>query len=98
MTELNVVRRETTDPEDKLRKQAVEELRKRRELGAHTLAFIFVNAFLIVIWQFTGATFFWPVFPLFGWGIGLAFHAWDVLWPERDERKIRERMAEISRR
>jgi hypothetical protein len=20
----------------------------------------------------------WPRFPLFGWGIGLAFHAWDT--------------------
>ncbi len=37
-----------------------------------------VNGFLVIIWAITGASFFWPVFPIAGWGIGLAFHAWDV--------------------
>jgi hypothetical protein len=35
----------------------------------------------VVIWYVTGAGFFWPVFPIFGWGIGLAFNAWDVYSP-----------------
>jgi hypothetical protein len=26
--------------------------------------------------------FFWPVFPLVGWGIGVAMNAWDVYHPE----------------
>ena len=33
---------------------------------------------LIAIWAVTGAGFFWPVFPLLGWGIGLGFNAWDT--------------------
>jgi hypothetical protein len=29
----------------------------------------------------TPGGFYWPMFPLFGWGIELAFQAWDVLSP-----------------
>jgi hypothetical protein len=26
----------------------------------------------------TGAGFFWPIFPILGWGIGVGANAWDV--------------------
>ena len=31
-----------------------------------------------VIWLVTGSDFFWPIFPIVGWGIGVAANAWDV--------------------
>ena len=37
-----------------------------------------MNTLLVVIWLVTGAGFFWPIFPIAGWGIGVAFNAWDV--------------------
>jgi hypothetical protein len=43
----------------------------------------------------TGAGFFWPLFPLFGWGIGLAFHAWSVFWPEPDETQVNREIDRI---
>jgi 2TM domain len=70
-----------TDQDRELRERATKRLKARRDLQAHTLAFVTVNAFLVVIWYVTGAGFFWPVFPIFGWGIGLAFNAWDVYSP-----------------
>lgn len=33
---------------------------------------------LVVIWAVTDAGFFWPIFPIIGWGIGVAANAWDV--------------------
>ena len=84
--------------EDRLREQAVEELRKRRELAGHVLAYLTVNTFLVVIWYLTSAGFFWPAFPMFGWGIGLIFHAWDVLWPQPSETAVRSAMDRIARR
>jgi len=34
------------------------------------------------IWlAITPGGFYWPMFPLLGWGIGLAFHVWDVYAP-----------------
>ena len=47
-----------------------------------------VNAFLIVIWTTVAeGGFFWPIFPLVGWGIGI-FHAWDVYAAEPSEAGI----------
>jgi uncharacterized membrane protein len=87
------------EPDSGLRKFAIEQLKKKREFQAHLIAYATVNLFLIVIWFVTGADFFWPIFPLLGWGIGLAFHAWDVYSPERlSEEKIRAEMERIRRR
>lgn len=40
----------------------------------HLPVFIFVNAGLLAIWFFAGQGFFWPVFPLVFWGLGLGAH------------------------
>jgi hypothetical protein len=37
-----------------------------------------VNGMLIGIWAVTGAGFFWPIFVILAWGVGLALHAWNV--------------------
>ena len=33
-----------------------------------------VNLLLVVVWAVSGAGYFWPVWPLLGWGLGLAKH------------------------
>ena len=38
-------------------------------------AFVVVNVVLIGIWAATGAGYFWPIWPLLGWGLGLVSHA-----------------------
>ena len=88
----------TVESEQELRRQAVKRLEDRRGLVAHTMAFVMVNLLLVAIWFATGAHFFWPVFPIFGWGIGLAFHAWDVLWPAAGEDKIQQEMERLRTR
>jgi 2TM domain len=64
--------------EAEFRERAVGRLRKRAEFRANVLAYVLVNSLLVGNWAVTGAGFFWPVFPILGWSIGLAFHAWDV--------------------
>jgi hypothetical protein len=34
-------------------------------------SFVLVNLMLIAIWAATGAGYFWPMWPLLGWGLGL---------------------------
>jgi hypothetical protein len=85
---------------DELRERAIEHLKKKSEFKAHLLAYVLVNAFLVAVWAATGAGFFWPMFPILGWGIGIAFHAWDVYRGEefsedRVQREI-ERMTRTS--
>ena len=85
--------------EQDLRKQAIKCLKAKRELGAHVLAYVMVNALLVVIWfMTTPGEFFWPAFPILGWGIGLAFNVWDVMSPVPTEDKIRAEMDRIARR
>ncbi|MGZ8630423.1 MAG: 2TM domain-containing protein [Actinomycetota bacterium] len=64
--------------DDGLRDRALERIANKQEFYAHLLAYVLVNGLLVGIWAVTGAAFFWPVFPLLGWGIGLGFHAWDT--------------------
>ncbi len=47
-------------------------------------------------WAVTGAGFFWPVFPIFGWGIGLVAHWWTVYGID-DVRREAEVQKEIRR-
>jgi hypothetical protein len=66
------------DTEQQLRERAVERLKKKRDFRTHLFMYVAVNAALVVIWALTGAGFFWPVFVILGWGIGVAGNAWDV--------------------
>jgi len=79
-------------PADDARTRAIERLKKRHELTSHVVVFTMVNGFLIAIWALTGHGFFWPMFPLFGWGIGLVMHAWDFYWRAPSEDQIRREM------
>ena len=89
---------ETPLSETDLRQLAISQLRKKRSLQAHALAYAMVNLLLVAIWFFVSPnSFFWPVFPMFGWGIGLAFNVWDVYSPVPSEERIRREMDRLSR-
>jgi hypothetical protein len=66
--------------EGDLRQQAVARLKKKRDFKAHVLMYVLVNAFLVVIWAVSrdDGDFFWPIFVIVGWGIGVVANAWDV--------------------
>jgi hypothetical protein len=49
-----------------------------------------------VIWAVTSGDFFWPIFPIVGWGIGLGANAWDVYGRKPiSEGDIREEMQRL---
>lgn len=84
--------------QDVLRERAVKRLKKRRDFFGHLLVYALVNAFLVVIWALTDVDgFFWPVFPMVGWGIGVVMNAWDVFRnDEFDEDQIRREMGRLQ--
>jgi hypothetical protein len=67
--------------DEELRQQAIRSIKAKREFRTHLFVFIAVNLFLVGVWAFTGADFFWPIFPILGWGIGLAIHAREAYGP-----------------
>ena len=60
------------------REQARRHLEAKRNLTATAFAFLVVNLFLIFVWAFTGAGYFWPGWVLAACGVVLAFRVWDV--------------------
>src|SRR3954447_6683312 len=80
-----------------LRQRALQRLKKRHDFYGHLLVFALVNTFIVVIWALTdGHGFFWPIFPIVGWGIGVIMNAWDVFGPDGyDEHKIQREMEHL---
>ena len=66
------------DRHEERRAAAVARITEKRDFRNHLFVYCAVNTLLVVIWAATGAGYFWPIWPLAGWGIGLAAHAWRV--------------------
>lgn len=76
-----------------LRQHAIHRIRARQHFAMHLLFFLVMGVFFVTMWARSGATFFWPVWPLLGWGIGIASHALHVFgWarPISEDRIQRE--------
>lgn len=79
----------------------------RVSFRVHAMVYVAVNLLLLVIWWLTAdgrpptlvddsAAYFWPMWPMLGWGIGLAFHGFGAYgsfhdWQRREEEKLRAR-------
>ena len=79
------------------RQWAVNRIRAKRAFWVHLAVYVAVNAFLVFIWAVSSGDYFWPVWPMFGWGIGVVAHAVTVyvgpstISEERIERELRGR-------
>jgi hypothetical protein len=82
-----------------LRERAIKRLKRRRDFAGHLLVYVLVNTFIVLIWFMSGSNgFFWPVFPIVGWGIGVVMNAWDVYRnDEFDGMRIRREMDRLQR-
>jgi hypothetical protein len=64
-----------------LREQALARVKKRRDFWPHLLVYLMVNALTVGVWFLADSGgFFWPIFLIAGWGIGLVMHAWDAFF------------------
>ena len=58
---------------------------------SHLMAYVIVNAGLVMINLITSDDYFWAIWPMLGWGIGLAAHGVTVYM---DGEGMRDRMIE----
>jgi hypothetical protein len=91
--------RDEAAEDEVLRERAIKRLKRRRDFYGHLLVYFLVNAFLVLIWALTDVNgFFWPVFPIVGWGIGVVMNAWDVFRNEEfGEEQIRREVERLQR-
>lgn len=64
----------------------------------HLTVYIVVNVFLIAIWAASGGGYFWPVWPILGWGIAVGCHAAPLLARRASPREGAARALERPRR
>jgi hypothetical protein len=86
--------------DDSLRLEAIARLKKQREFHKHVAVYFLVNASLVTIWFVTNAGgFFWPVFPIVFWGIGVVMNAWDAYTGDAlSERRIEQEIHRLEHR
>ena len=65
---------------DRALREAEKRVGARLSVWIHLVIYLVVNAILVYINLSTSADYLWFKWPLFGWGIGLAFHALGVMF------------------
>lgn len=86
----------TIDPAHaSLREQAIQRIRARRAFLISAGWFVLINAMLVYIWSTSGG-FFWPLFPILFWGIGLVWQAIDLFGGGMSEERIEAEMRRLG--
>ena len=83
-----------------MRGRAIRRIKAKRDFRQHQTVYLAVNLLLNVIWAVTDlGGYYWPVWPLLGWGIGILAHARDAYGRPREitEREIDREMELLSR-
>lgn len=76
--------------------KAKKKVKAKKGFYQHLMSYAIVNAFLFALNMITSSSYMWCVFPMLGWGMGLAFHyvevfgipGFDVLSKEWEEREM----------
>jgi Domain of unknown function (DUF1707)/2TM domain len=69
--------------------------RRRRRLRPEWAVYLAVNGMLVAIWALTGAGYFWPAWPLLGWGLLLAMPCSKACGPRHHRRERRRGSDEV---
>lgn len=69
---------------DEQRQRAIRRIQAKRAFRAHFAIYLAVNVLLVLIWALTSGGYFWPVWPMLGWGIGVVAHAVSVYATPRE--------------
>jgi class 3 adenylate cyclase len=59
---------------------AIRRIRAKRGFGLHATIYVVVNMFLMAVWALADRGYFWPVWPILGWGVALGIHYWAVFF------------------
>lgn len=87
---------------DEQREWAIKRIRAKRGFWVHLAVYLAVNTLLVIIWAASSGDYFWPVWPMLGWGIGVVAHAATLrvgpseISEERIDRELRGRPASTT--
>lgn len=79
--------------DEERREAAITRLKAKRDFWNHAFVYFAVNALLVGVWAVTNSGgYFWPIWPILGWGIGIAMHAIETFRRPITEEAIRREM------
>ncbi|MBK8563815.1 MAG: 2TM domain-containing protein [Saprospiraceae bacterium] len=84
--------------------KAKKKVKDKKDFYQHLMSYAIVNTFLFALNIITSPGYLWFVFPLMGWGVGLAFHyvgvfgipGFDILSKEWEERELEKELRKDS--
>ncbi|WP_375237902.1 histidine kinase [Aurantibacter sp.] len=96
--QINIMEVNTGFSEQMAYTQAKKEVEKIKGFYGNAISYSFVIPFLIFINLRYSPEFYWFFFPMFGWGMGLAFHALEVFGYGKswEDKKIKEIMEKVK--
>ena len=70
------MKNKTKETNDKLLKLAKRRVFLKKMIKWHLIIYLTINAFLSIVYYFTTPNgYFWPLWSIIGWGLGLIIHA-----------------------
>lgn len=60
--------------DDTSRQQAIQRLHQRRGFLNYVIGAVVISLFMVVIWALSGQGYFWPIWVMGGFAIGLIFY------------------------
>lgn len=84
--------------------RAKKRVKAKKAFYQHLMSYAIVNSFLFILNMITSPGYLWFVFPMLGWGVGLAFHyvdvfgipGFDILSKEWEDREIERELRQNS--
>lgn len=84
---------QTVDPRRAL---AIKRIEEKHAFWVHAFTYVVVNAMIVVVWLMVGIGFFWPIFVIGFWGMGLVIHGYNAyrgnVYTEAEVQRELERM------
>ena len=57
-----------------VKKEKMSHTQQRKEFKSHLFAFMAINGFLVLLNLVVSPGYFWAIYPMLGWGLGLLLH------------------------
>jgi hypothetical protein len=83
--------------EDLLRARAIKRVWMKRLFWLHSISYAAGSIGMLLVWAAVGGGYFWPIWPIAGWGVGLLAHGWTTFgaWRISEEAIKREMQNEM---
>ncbi len=97
-----------TTVDEERREAAIKRIKEKNSFKIHLFIYLVINAMFVVMWGISHSaitvspglptTYFWPIFPIVGWGVGLAIHGYNVYRGNHyTEEQIQREMKNVPR-